>query len=103
MAERSVRFHPLAADEAEAARRWYYERNASLSNAFRHELDAAVQNIADGPERWPTYPGKSRRYLLHRFPYSVVYRLRADVVEVMAVAHHRRRPGYWRDRLGRAV
>ena len=98
MAEVSVRFHPLAAEEAEAARSWYFQRNASLSDAFLHELDVAVQNIAEGPERWPSFHSRFRRYLLRRFPFSVVYRSKGTVVEVLAVAHHRRKPGYWRGR-----
>ena len=98
MAETSVRFHPLAADEAEAARTWYFVRNASLSDAFLHELDLAVQNIVEGPERWPSFHGTFRRYLLHRFPFSVVYRHRSGLIEVIAIAHHRRKPGYWRGR-----
>jgi toxin ParE1/3/4 len=98
VAETSVRLHPLAADEAEAAYAWYLERNATVSEAFLQELDAAMQIILEAPERWPTLYGHYRRYLLHRFPFSVVYFRRGDLVEVIAVAHHRRRPGYWRKR-----
>ena len=98
MAEVSVRFHPLAAEEAEAARSWYFQRNASLSDAFFRELEVAVQNIAEGPERWPSCHSRFRRYLLRRFPFSVVYRSKGTVIEVLAVAHHRRKPGYWRGR-----
>ena len=98
MAETSVRLHPLAADEAEAAYAWYLERNATVSAAFLQELDSAMQIIAEAPQRWPILYGRYRRYLLHRFPFSVVYFRRGDFVEVIAVAHHRRRPGYWRNR-----
>jgi toxin ParE1/3/4 len=98
VAETSVRLHPLAADEAEAAYAWYLERNATVSEAFLQELDAAMQIIAEAPERWPALYGRYRRYLLHRFPFSIVYFRRGDLIEVIAVAHHRRRPGYWRNR-----
>ena len=97
MAERTVRLHPLAADEAEAARAWYFVRNPTVAGAFLLELDAAIANIAEAPKRWPRMQGPFRRYLLHRFPFSIVYLERHDFIEVIAVAHHRRHPGYWLD------
>jgi plasmid stabilization system protein ParE len=93
-----VRLHPLAADEAEASRRWYFARNPILADAFRLELDSAIASIAESPGRWPRIHERFRRYLLHRFPFSVVYIERADFIEVIAVAHHRRKPGYWTER-----
>lgn len=98
MAKRSIRLHPLAADEAEVARLWYFERNPQVSRAFVTALDAAVASIAASPRRWPRVHGKYRRYLLRKFPFSVVYFERDEVIEIIAVAHHRRRPGYWRAR-----
>jgi hypothetical protein len=59
---------------------------------------AAIENIAEAPSRWPRLHGRFRRYLLHRFPFSVVYLEREHSIEVIAVAHHRRRPGYWKRR-----
>jgi plasmid stabilization system protein ParE len=98
VAKRTIRFHPLAADEADVARLWYFERNPHVAEAFVAALDAAVEGIAASPRRWPRVYGKYRRYLLQRFPFSVVYLERAESIEVIAVAHHRRRPGYWRQR-----
>jgi len=40
----------------------------------------------------------TRRVLVHRFPYQVVYRLTASEILIVAVAHLKRRPGYWKDR-----
>jgi len=98
VAKRLVRFHPLAADEADSARLWYFERNPQVSQLFLDALDAAVANIADAPRRWPHVHGDYRRYVLRSFPFSVVYVERTASIEVIAVAHHRRRPGYWRKR-----
>jgi hypothetical protein len=47
--------------------------------------------------RWPTKSGV-RRYVMCRFPFLVVYRVVGSEIEVIAVAHARRRPGYWRSR-----
>ena len=98
MASHAIRLHPLAADEAETARAWYFARNPTVAEAFRFELDAAIESIAEAPGRWPRLHRRFRRYVLQRFPFSVVYLERADYVEVIAVAHHRRKPGYWSQR-----
>ena len=94
----AVEFHPLAADEAEAAGRWYRERNEGASARFQRELERAVDLISERPNTGSPYLGSTRRVLLRRFPFFVVYRVRGDSVQVLAVAHARRRPGYWRAR-----
>jgi len=94
----SVDVHPLAADEAEAAERWYRERNETAAMRFRRELDRAVALIAERPEAAPPYVGNTRRFLLRRFPFFVVYRVFSQRLQVVAVAHARRRPHYWLQR-----
>jgi toxin ParE1/3/4 len=91
----AVEFHPLAADEAKAAERWYRERNEIASARFQRELDRAVDLISERPNTGSPYLGNTRRVLLRRFPFFVVYRVRGDNVQIVAVAHARRRPGYW--------
>ena len=86
--------HPEAIKEARAARERYLERSAEVADAFMAELDAAIERIEQGPSRWPPYLGGTRRYLLHRFPFFVVFREAALRIEIVAVAHARRRPGY---------
>jgi plasmid stabilization system protein ParE len=98
MAPFAVEFHPLAAGEAEAAERWYRERNETAAARFRRELDRAVELIAQRPEASPPYVANTRRFLLRRFPFFVVYRVYSGHIQVVAVAHARRRPHYWRDR-----
>lgn len=93
-----VRFHPEAADEVETARQWYAERSAPAAEAFLVELDLAVERVREAPHRWPRYGIGARRYILPRFPFSVIYRMQAEWIEVVAVAHHRRKPGYWKSR-----
>lgn len=98
MPQFAAEVHPLAADEAEAAERWYRERNEVAAVRFRRELDSAVDRIAERPEIGVPYLENSRRIFLRRFPYFIVYRLRRLRIEVIAIAHARRRPGYWRAR-----
>jgi plasmid stabilization system protein ParE len=94
-----VELHPLAEEEFLAAYAWYSERSETAARAFLREMDHAVLRISEAPERWPKYASLTRRFLLARFPFSVIYRIAEQVVEVIAVAHHKRKPGYWRPRL----
>lgn len=70
----------------------------TISESFVEELDRAIRLIRSTPLRWPKFRSGTRRFLMRRFPFSVVYRLEPDAVIVIAVAHARRRPGYWRKR-----
>jgi plasmid stabilization system protein ParE len=94
----SLDFHPRAIAEARAARRWYAQRSAALAGQFLSEFDDAVNQIATTPAQWPAYLHGTRFYRLRHFPYLVVYRETAAGVQIVAVAHTRRRPGYWRRR-----
>ena len=98
MAAPSVRLHPDAIAEAKAAYDWYAERHPSAANAVISELDHAIGQIQYGPERWTMHLRGTRKFLLRRFPYGVVYRINQSTIQVIAVAHGRRRPGYWRSR-----
>jgi plasmid stabilization system protein ParE len=95
-----VRFHRLAAREYEEARAWYERRRTGLGVDFGDETDRAIARIAKNPSRWPVCFERFRRVRLRRFPYSLYYHiLDPSRVLVLAVAHGRRRPGYWRRRL----
>jgi plasmid stabilization system protein ParE len=95
---RPIGFHPEALAEAVAAAAWYRERSTRAAAAFEAEISHAMNRIAAAPDRYPRYVDESRRILLRRFPYAIVYRVHADSIEIVAVAHGRRRPGYWRTR-----
>jgi plasmid stabilization system protein ParE len=101
--EVSARLHPEAEADAEAARAWYAKRNKRAADAFLAELDRAMLHICEAPPRWPAVYGRYRRFLLHKYPFSVIYLEDANGVAVIAVAHHRRRPGFWRQRVPRAL
>ena len=85
--------------EAEAAARWYAERSATAAAVFSDEMDAAESAIARLPDAWPRFDDNTRRYLLRRFPFSVIYRVESRRVLIVAVAHGLRRPGYWKSRV----
>jgi plasmid stabilization system protein ParE len=95
---RALEYLDEALAEAEAAARWYAERSPAAALAFSEEMDAAESAIASLPEAWPRFESDTRRYLLRRFPFSVVYRVESRRILIVAVAHARRRPAYWKSR-----
>ena len=94
-----LQFFDDAAEEIEESRAWYRARNPAVETSFLAELDHAIAQIAEGPQRWPKYLHGTRRYLLPKFPYSLIYFVERDALNIVAVAHHRRRPGYWAARI----
>ena len=103
MAPSAVGFHPAAAQEVESTYEWYAAQDVSAAHGFREELRQALDVVVESPQTWPRYGRRARRYVFPRYPFTLVYILRGDVIEVVAVAHGRRRPGYWRSRLRDAL
>ena len=93
-----VSFHPRARDEVEEAQAWYEERSLFAAAGFLNEISAAVRRISEAPKRHPVSLRGTRRILLGRFPFTIHYRVNENDVVVVAVAHHKRRPGYWAGR-----
>src|SRR6266545_2719158 len=94
-------FHPDAEEEfIEAAA--YYERNVpGLGERFAHEVHQAIERLLKYPEIGSPIDPNLRRIVLTRFPYYLIYSFTSDMLRVVAVAHARRRPGYWRFRVNR--
>ena len=99
MTVRQLFFHPAAIEEAEAAARWYRERSPRAATRFVDEIYQVIDKILDTPQRWPQGLGGTRKVILPCFPFTVVYRESDDAIQILAVAHGRRRPGYWKARL----
>lgn len=99
----SIYLHPGAETELRNVAAWYDQRRAGLASGFLAHLAVALNLIESDPERWPPWPGLQadppiRRFVLTRFPYVVPYLVRDDLIVVLAIAHVRRQPTYWRNR-----
>jgi plasmid stabilization system protein ParE len=94
-----IEIHPEARLELEDARSWYRERSQVAARAFVTEVIGALKKIAQAPEAWPRTRSNEHRFVFQRFPYSIIYRVRQNEIFVTAIAHQRRRPGYWRGRI----
>jgi plasmid stabilization system protein ParE len=94
-----VVFHPGASADYTSAFAWYYARGHKLARDFEKEIDRGIRLIVQNPLRWAKFDGERRRIIIRKFPYSIIYELHDSDVVVLAVAHGKRRPKYWRDRL----
>jgi plasmid stabilization system protein ParE len=84
-------------DYAEALA-WYAERSHQAANGFEAEIARALEAIAADPHRYPLCDARHRFYLTQRYPFQVVYRDASYGILVVAIAHAKRRPGYWQNR-----
>ncbi len=92
-------YHPDAEAELAEAARFYERKVPGLGTRFRTEFDAAVIKILEAPERWRILEKDIRRFLMRRFPYSILYRIAGEEVRILVVKHHSRHPDYWKERL----
>jgi len=95
---RHVVIRPEAAGDIEDGYNWYEQAKLGLGEEFlaavRERLDSAIAR----PEQFPVVHRSIRRALLHRFPYSLLYRVEPEAILVVAVFHAKRDPGVWRAR-----
>ena len=79
--------HPLVDCDVEEAALWYHQHDPAVALRFVDEVRLAMREAAKQPLRFPERFIEVRRIRLHRFPYSVFFRIRADTVQVLAVLH----------------
>ncbi len=93
-----VEFHPEARDDYRDASVWYQARSPRAAERFEAEVEHLLGLVAANPMMFPVYDADHRFAMLHRFPYSVVYQVQPGRIHVIAMAHSRRSPNYWRGR-----
>ena len=91
-------FHPEAEQEFVAAVEWYEERSEGLGLDFATEIRQAISRAESMPLTWTEIAEDIRRVLVHRFPYGVLYSPSAHDIQIVAVMHLSRTPGYWQHR-----
>jgi plasmid stabilization system protein ParE len=95
-----VDYLPAARRDFDEAFDWYAERSTHAAVRFVNAVDAALLMISRFPQRFAAVDDLHRECPIKRFPFRIVYRVAADRIVVVAVAHAKRRPGYWKDRGG---
>jgi len=95
-----LRWHREARFEAGAAARFYAERQPGLDRRFLDILEDALHRIRRHPEMYQRVAGDVHKCKLPRFPYGIIYRTKPEAIEILAVMHLKREPGYWKARSG---
>ena len=96
----SYQFHPEAEAEHLETVAYYEGRQAGLGASYLAEFESVLQRVCEAPNHYPIERKPDiRRITLRRFPFTVLFRESEGIVQVLAVAHHRRRPSYFLNRL----
>ena len=94
-----IRLHPHVESDINGSFRWYEDELEGLGLQFISELEQGFDAISYAPSTWVTFEHGFRRYILARFPFSVVYKDEENEVYVVAVMHNSRNPEYWKERI----
>jgi plasmid stabilization system protein ParE len=95
------RFLPPAEEEMVEASHFYEAESSGLGDEFLDDVQRVIDSLREHPKLGQQVGRKFRLALLRRFPFSLFNSEEPDGILVVAVAHQRRRPGYWRGRAGR--
>jgi plasmid stabilization system protein ParE len=93
------RFLLPAEEETTEASGFYEAATFGLGADFLNEVQRVINILREHPELGQPVGGRFRRAVLHRFPFSLIYSIETGAILIVAVAHQRRRPDYWRNRI----
>ena len=94
-----LRLLPHAGEEVLQATAYYRDQSNLVAEGFLEDLAKATVLLQQFPRTGAPIEGDVRRLVLSTYPYQLVYRVEGDEIRAYAVAHLKRRPGYWRQRL----
>ncbi|GAB4061968.1 type II toxin-antitoxin system RelE/ParE family toxin [Uliginosibacterium sediminicola] len=94
-----IRWHPRAREEfREAIDYLITEASQAIAGDFAACVQASLQLIERHPSIGTPLAGKARRLTVRHFTYALIYRVHDDGLQIVALAHQHRRPGYWAKR-----
>lgn len=96
---KQLSFHPASPREIKAAHAWYLQQSVQSADGFYEELLPALDHVQRQPRLYPAHSHGTQRVMLDRYPFAIVYRELLNEIQIIAVAHAKRRPGYWARRL----
>ncbi|SRR5579862_593715 len=95
----SFTFHPDAERDLDGAATWYETQKPGLGRQFRKAVDTALSSIRLTPYAYPRIHGLFRRFVVRRFPYSIVYLPQDGMIYIVTISHSHRDPAHWQKRL----
>jgi hypothetical protein len=92
-------FHPDAKDELFSTISYYNEQINGLGLEFLEEISRSINIINVNPKRWSILKLHVRKYIVQRFPFSIFYICNRSTIYIVAIAHNKRKPYYWKNRI----
>lgn len=96
---KQLSFHPDVANEIKGSYNWYENKLEGLGNKFLSELEDSFLAIQNFPDTWASFEYGFKRYILNRFPFSILYKSTKKEIIIIAVMHNSRKPDYWLNRI----
>lgn len=95
-----IKFHPEAANEYNHSVDWYNDQEENLGAQFTREIERGLNFIRIFPTFWMRYYKGTRRFILRKFPFSIIYKFsKKEGIVVISIMHHKQKPDYWRKRI----
>lgn len=94
----AVSVHEIAEAEINEAADFYDLENPGLGSVFINEVQRAIESISEYPDAAPLIRERVRKRVVATFPYSLIYSVWGNEIRILAAAHQKRRPFYWRGR-----
>ena len=91
----TVKISPSAKSDVGAPFDWYKERSAKAATSFRAEVLAVFDRLTSDPDQWARQDETVRRFVMRQLPYTVYFEVVGQVVWILAVGHHSKKPNYW--------
>ena len=89
----------IARREYDEAKEFYETEQPGLGSQFKEQIRHSLLRIQQYPQAWPPERKEIRRYIVHKFPYKILYTIQDETIVVLAFTHLHRRPDYWIDRI----
>jgi len=93
----------IAQKEFNDAKAFYEIEQTGLGVRFVEEIRRGILRIKQYPSAWAVERGEVRHYLVHKFPYKILYSIQQNKIIVLAFAHYHRKPDYWIDRIKKNI
>lgn len=92
-----IEFLEPAYKEYQEAIKYYNLQNDGLGDRFIEEINRTISIISNYPELFSEYTVNTRKAVINIFPYNIIYSYKNDIITVIAIAHHHRKPDYWNE------
>jgi plasmid stabilization system protein ParE len=96
---KQIVFHPDVAEDIKGAYLWYEKQLQGLGDRFLLELEDGYSAIINFPNSWANSQYGFKRYILNKFPFSIIYKIINNQIMIISVMHNSRKPNYWQDRV----